>query len=176
MNKWITVINGISSWSGMAVVYLILPMFAVPVIESIFFRLILNEPTVWGLETTLFIFGGYFMIGGAYGLLHKRHVSMDIVYLHMRPKLQQAVDILSSLIILLICIVLVGWGSIWAWESTMMLERTHGAWSPYIWPMRWVLVIAALLLAIQALGDVLTAILKIRGGEVVASADKEVVI
>ena len=158
----------------MLVVFLILPMFAVPVIESIIFRLILNHPTVWGLETTLFIFGWHFMIGGAYALLHKRHVSMDIVYLHMGPKVQAAIDILSSLIILLICIVLVGWGAIWAWESTLMLERTHGAWSPYIWPMRWVVVIAAILLAIQAFGDVLTAIMKVTGGGAINGADKEV--
>ena len=146
-------------------IYLILPMFAVPVIESIIFRLILNQPTVWGLETTLFLYGGYFMIGGAYGLLHKRHVCIDIVYLHFPFRLRTSIDALSSVVILLISFVIFWWGAVWAWESTIIWERTHGAWSPYIWPMRWVVVIAAILLAIQALGDLLAAIQKLRTGK-----------
>ena len=165
MNAWISTISKISTWSGMLMIYLILPMFAVPVIESIIFRLILDEPTVWGLETTLFIFGGYFMIGGAYGLLHKRHVSMDIVYLHFSFRLRAAIDVLAGLVILLISFVIIWWGAVWAWESTMIWERTHGAWSPYIWPMRWIVVIAAILLAIQAFSDLLVAIQKLRIGK-----------
>ena len=169
----VTTINKVSEWSGKAVMFLIIPMFIIPFTESVIFRTILDRATLWGLEATVFIYGAYFILAGAFCHRYRMHVSMDLLYrsLPIRPK--AVLDVLICIIIFIFCGVILWYGGQWALESTMRFEKTFSPWSPYIWPIRWTVPIAAALFILQGFGDLIVAIKTLISGKDIALALSE---
>jgi len=116
-------------------------------------RFLLGRPTLWSQELTLFIFGGYFMLGAAYTLENKGFVAMDIVYNHLNGQKRLIADILIFLSIFLVCGVVVWHGGKWAIDITLTGERSQSLWNPVLWPVRWTIPIGASMVIIQALRD-----------------------
>ena len=75
-------IDGLSSWSGKLISMLIFAMIAVLMWEVIS-RYVFDSPTLWAHETTRYIYGAHFMIGGAYTLYLGAHVNVDIFYIKL---------------------------------------------------------------------------------------------
>ncbi len=73
-----SVINRASTAVGRIAALLILPNIAIVLLE-VFLRYALGRPTVWVNETTQFLFGISFLLGGAYTLAQGGHVRVDVV-------------------------------------------------------------------------------------------------
>lgn len=155
----ITWING---WVGRLTAYLVLPMFALLLLEVIF-RYILRAPSVWTGELTQLIFGVYALMGGGYLLANKGHVSVDIFSASFaRPTLAR-VDIATSILFFLFIGVIVWQGASLAYDSVSRLETSHSAWNPPIWPVKLMIPVAALLLLLQGIAKLLDDIMMATG-------------
>ena len=71
---------------------LVLPLLAV-VIYEVFMRYVFNAPTIWGFETTTFLYGVHYMFGLSYTDVTKGHVKVDIFTVRASAKVQ---DFLSA--------------------------------------------------------------------------------
>lgn len=89
---------------------------------------------------------------------------MDLAYKRLPLRGRAVVDIIIDLIILLFCGVILWFGGKWAWQATMILERSATAWAPYIWPITWTVPVAGGLFIIQTLGDLILAIQTVVSG------------
>jgi TRAP-type mannitol/chloroaromatic compound transport system permease small subunit len=131
------------------------------VVFEVVSRYIFRQPSMWAHETSAFIFGGMFLIGGAYGLLTKVHVSMDVLYLRFSTRGRAIVDLVTSLLFFLFCGVLLWVGGQVAWNSIMNRELSATPWAPPIYPLKSAIVFAALLMLLQGLAkfvrDLITA-------------------
>ena len=87
-------IDNVSEWSGKIFSFAGLVLVGV-VLSEVTCRYLLNNPTEWVYETSLYIFGAMFMIGGAYTLLHGGHVNVDIVHTRLSPRARAITDIVT---------------------------------------------------------------------------------
>ncbi len=77
--RFIRFVDRLSLWTGNLAAWLVLPLLVV-VIHEVALRHLFNAPTAWGYDTSWMIFSAQFLIGGAFTLLRKGHIRIDIVY------------------------------------------------------------------------------------------------
>ncbi len=103
---------------------------------EVFLRYVLNSPTIWAHETTVFLCGLAFTFGGLYCTSRNSHIRVVLIYDVLPPGLRRVFDILISLI----CAVSSGffayasWSmvkrAVWTPAGEIRLETTGSAWSP----------------------------------------------
>lgn len=145
---------------GRAVALLLLPCILITAYEVVM-RYVFNRPTIWVNESTQIIFGFYFLLGGAYTLLHHGHVRVDVLLQGMSARGRRRVDVFGLLVAVFFLSVLLLISGGQAWDSIASLERAESVWEPYIFPiltelgfspMREIYLATPPFIALQALG------------------------
>ena len=77
------------------VAFLIVPMLCIMIWEIVL-RYFFNAPSLWAYEISLFLYGGYIALGGAYTHLTGGHVNVDIIWVRLSPRRRALLDILTS--------------------------------------------------------------------------------
>lgn len=121
------------------------------VVWEVMLRYVFNAPTTWGNELITFIFAGYIMLGGGYTLLHRDHVSMDILYSHLSRRKQAILDVLTAAFVLIYCAVLLRETTIMTLDALRTGQRASSDWSPPLFPVYLLFSIGAALILLQAI-------------------------
>ena len=154
--KIIKNIDLISIWSGKIVAFLILPMVGSLVYEVIA-RYFFNSPTIWGNDMATILYGAFFMLGSAYALQRQQHIRTDFLYEKWSVRTKGIVDSILYITCYFPGLAIFMWySSQYAWKSTMLQERIISSpWMPYIWPLKLVIPIAAFLLLLQGISELI---------------------
>jgi len=130
--------------------FFVIVIMAILVIEVVA-RYVFNSPTIWANQLSILIFGGFFIMGGAYTLMNDGHVRMDLIYNRLPSDRARAImDLITSSLFFLFCGVLLYKTVPYCWEATLTGERvTALCWQAYIWPTYWCLPVATVLLLVQ---------------------------
>jgi TRAP-type mannitol/chloroaromatic compound transport system permease small subunit len=56
------------------------------VLYEVVARTVFGAPTSWGNETTIYLSAMAYLLAGGYGLLHRRHVRIDVIYEALSPR------------------------------------------------------------------------------------------
>ena len=117
-------------------------------------------------DMSYYLYGMFFMLGGAYALSRAQHVRGDIFYRNWPVKVQGAVDLGLYLFAFYPGIIaLMSVGSQWAAASWAIHERSFtSAAAPPLYPLKTVIPIAATLMAIQGVAEVIRAWTALRTG------------
>jgi len=121
------------------------------VIVDVTFRYILNRPSMWAYETSMFIYGAYIVLAGGYTLLHKGHVNVDILYGNLSPRKKAILDVLTAALFFIFMWYLLTYSLEQTIRSWQMGETTNTPWHPPIYPLRTTLPIACILLILQGI-------------------------
>jgi TRAP-type mannitol/chloroaromatic compound transport system permease small subunit len=106
-------------------------------------------PPIWTDEMAQFVLMGYFMLGGAYALQMGSAVRMDLLYARWSDRTRAAVDAVTILTLFVYLGVLL-WGGIESTQYSLeFAERRRGAWRPYMWPVKMVMVAGIVLMVLQ---------------------------
>ena len=163
IERFLSFIDSINEWGGRIFCFLIIPIIGIVMLE-VMLRYVFNAPTIWAHETSTMIFGAHFALGGAYTLLHRGHVNVDILYGRFPPRGQAIIDLITSTLFFLFCGLMLWKGAEFAWASILGRETSYTVWGPPLYPLKAVIPIAAFLLLLQGLAkfirDFLTAIRK----------------
>lgn len=155
---FIKFIDRISEWTGGLAAWLIIPLLAAVVYEVIM-RHVFNLPTKWGYDTAWMLFAAQFLIGGAYTLLRKGHIRIDIVYNVLSERGKLIHDLLCYLICFLVPSVLFTWAGIHfaaeAWKAGEKLSTTN--WFFPAAPPKTLIPVGFFLLALQAIAEFIRA-------------------
>ena len=122
-------------------------------------RYLLNAPTVWANELTQMLFGAYIVLAGGYILATEGHVNVDILYSRLSRKTQAILDIITSVLFFLFCMMMVYYGGSLAWESLSTFEHSQSAWNPPIYPVKLTIPLGAGLLLLQGIAKLIRDIL-----------------
>ena len=123
-------------------------------------RYVFHPRTPWGIELATLLFGPYFLLGGAY-LLHMRgHVSLDLLQKKLSAKNQRLLDLFSFLIIIVFSIIMFSYSFSPAMQAWEYKETSFSAWNPPIWPVKFAIPISVLLLGLQSFAEMLTVLYK----------------
>ena len=135
---------------GWFVAFLMLPMIAIMVYEVIM-RYFFTATSLWAYEISLFMYGAYIALAGAYTLLVKGHVNVDIIWGRLPLRWRSIVDVVTAALFFLFVGVLFKESLEAAIESWAVMENTMTHWSPPYYPLRTSLPVACLLLLLQGL-------------------------
>ncbi|MFP4138231.1 MAG: TRAP transporter small permease subunit [Halomonas sp.] len=145
---------------------LVAPLLAVVtlvVIYDIALRFFIGRPSDWAFDVTKMLFGAHFMLMAAYGLRHHAHVEVDVLKRLLSRRKQAILDILGYLIFFVPFIwMLVTYGGSFFWRSLSRGETTYGVVSVPVYPVKGVIVVAAVLLLLQAVAIVIRAVQELR--------------
>jgi len=137
---------------------IIVPPLAVLVFEIVYdvvLRYVFNRPTIWSFDLSAYIFGAFFILGGAYTLRHRAHVNMDVIYLRLTPRTRAALDVVTSFLFFLFCGIMLWKGAEVAWHSIQIRETTATLWHPPVYIVRLVVPIGAFLILLQGLAKLI---------------------
>lgn len=135
---------------GRIIAFLTVGMMGVVAVEVVL-RYVFDSPTLWAHETAQFLYGAYCVLGGAYALLHKAHVNMDIIYVRLSVRVRAILDLFTSPLVFLYLGMMLWHGTIFAWKSVGVMEVSTTSWAPPIWPIKLILPLAALLFLLQGI-------------------------
>ncbi len=91
------VVHAVIRWIGLSVSYL-MPVLALVVAYGVFARYVLDQPTIWGYDTSLFLFGYIAALGGALAQQKDAHINVDIVHGKVSAKTRRLFDIVTVLL------------------------------------------------------------------------------
>ena len=78
MEKFVYFFESLSIWIGRAFGWCIL-ILTLSVTYEVFVRYVLNAPTVWVFDMMVQMYGGLFLMAGAYALAQDAHVRGDVL-------------------------------------------------------------------------------------------------
>lgn len=158
---YVRVVDTINRIIGRATMYLIFVMMGVLLWSSVSKTFIL--PSLWTLETAQFLMVAYFMLGGPYSLQLGSNVRMDLFYGMWSDRTRAWVDAFTVFALLIFLAVLL-YGGIQSTAYALEYgERSRTAWRPYMAPIKIVMVIATILMILQAIAHFLRDVARIRG-------------
>lgn len=151
----IRLIDGLNECVG-RVVSCVAVIFAGMIIYDVALRYGFNAPTLWAFDLTKALFGFYFVLLGGYALRHDAHVKVDLVTATLRPGLRRIVDILGYLIFFFpFAWVFTTHSWTFALRSLAQRETTYGAVQLPIYPVKLAMAVAAVLLLLQGVSQLL---------------------
>ena len=164
--KFVKLIDKISEWSGALAAWLVVPLTAVVIID-VFQRHVLNSPTHWGYDVLWMLFSAQFLIGGAYTLLRKGHIRIDIVYGLLSERAKLIYDIVNTAVVILLPAILLTWAGIVfaadAWIHDERLSTTN--WFFPAGPSRTLIPIGFFLIALQCIAEIIKNIHALKKGK-----------
>lgn len=151
MRKFLKVIDTINEWVGRVSSFSVI-ILMVLVATEVLLRYVFNRPTLCGFEYTKYVYGFHFMMVSGYVLLHKGHVSIDILYTKVSKKTRTIMDIVSYLIFFFPFVSIMLWqGLMFAQKSWTVLERDWTICESPVYPAKTVIPVAILLLLLQGI-------------------------
>jgi len=134
---------------------------------EVFVRYVLDDPTGWAFDMSSILYGGLFLMAGAYALSRGAHVRGDIFFRLMPKRVQGSIELVLFIIFFypgVIALMYSGWG--YAMDSVRIREVSVN--SPIgvpIWQLKLIIPAAGFLLALQGIAEMLRCIICIRTGE-----------
>ena len=130
-------------------------LVTVAVVWEVVSRTFFTQATTWANETTIYLSAMAYLIGGGYALKHRRHVRIDVVYQLFSEQAKRRLDVFAFVFFVGYVGSLVWVGADMAWTSFQQSEGTGTPWNPRIWPVKLAIPLAALLLLLQGIADLI---------------------
>lgn len=133
---------------------------------EVFVRYVLRDPTSWAFDFSYILYGGLFIMSGAYALSRNAHVRADMFYRLWPIRVQAAVELVLYFIFFfpgVLALVIAGGG--YALESIRIREVSVN--SPVgvpIYQLKALIPVAGALLALQGVAEVIRCIIALRTG------------
>ena len=126
----------------------------------------LDMGSVFLQDVVLYLHGGLFLLVAAFALKRGAHVRVDIFYRNFSTSKKALVDLLGNLIFLQpICwtILLYSWGYVeFSWRIMEVSPEPDGL--PFVYVQKSLLIVVAILLALQSISEILKSLLIIKHG------------
>lgn len=134
---------------------------------EVFVRYVLNDPTSWAFDMSYILYGGLFLMSGAYALSRDAHVRGDVIFRLWPPRVQGAIELVLYFLFFfpgVLALVIAGWG----YGTEAMHLREVSVNSPVgvpVWQLKMLIPVAGAFLALQGIAEVIRCILCIRDGK-----------
>lgn len=147
-------IDRVNEWAGLVLGSSIVVVTFV-VLYEVVARTVFGAPTSWANETTIYLSAMAYLLVGGYALLHRRHVRIDVIYQLLSPRTRVRLDAFTFLFFLAYVLTLIWAGGSIAWGSFQIGETTSTPWNPPIWPVKFAIPLAGVLLLLQGIANLL---------------------
>lgn len=136
---------------------MILPgLIVIIMMYEVFMRYVLELPTNWVNEMSLWMGGWVYLLAGIYAMQQRSHIRITMLYDVVPRWLRKFFDVLSTVLIILWVAATIWGGFNEAWEALITWERFDSAWAPPIPAITQPLVLLiTLIVGIQAVSNLI---------------------
>jgi TRAP-type mannitol/chloroaromatic compound transport system permease small subunit len=169
IQKYIFYMDKASDWTGRIACWIIVPM-VLGTVYDVFMRYLFQAPTRWAYEMTWMEYGALFMLGGGYGMLHKLHVRVDVLFKNYPERVKLWFDAVIYLLVFLPLFAILIKASIsFAYEACAIWEVSAiSYWQPYIWPIKTLMPIVFIQMFLQAVSELIKILIQLnKGGDAI---------
>jgi TRAP-type mannitol/chloroaromatic compound transport system permease small subunit len=165
LQKFLLMIDRFSMAVGHAFAWCIL-ILTLGTSYEVFMRYVMNNPTDWAFDMSYIMYGGLFIMSGAYALSRNAHVRGDVLFRLLPPRTQASIEIVLYFIFFypgVTALIIAGYG--YAHDSFGYQEVSVN--SPVgvpIWQLKALIPLAGIMLFIQGIAQVIRCALCIRDG------------
>jgi len=166
LNRLIYAIDQLSKTVGHAFAWLII-VLTLGTCYEVFVRYVLNNPTSWAFDMSYIVYGGLFLMAGAYTLSRNGHVRGDVLYRLWPARVQASVELALYILFYfpgVISLMVAGW----AYGADAMKLREVSVNSPVgvpVWQLKMLIPVAGFFLALQGIAEVLRCVICLREGQ-----------
>jgi TRAP-type C4-dicarboxylate transport system permease small subunit len=133
-NPIVRVVNGLSAFAGYVSALSILAATLI-IVEQVVVRYVFNMPTVWQVETSVYLLIAATFLGAPYGLKENAHINIDMLIIHLSRRTREWLDLGTSFIALAFCLFLAWRGSAMWWDAYEGGWKSSGIFSfPLVYP------------------------------------------
>lgn len=150
MRKILRIVDTTNEWSGRVFGWLLIPLTLVVVFEVVM-RYVFNKPTVEAWDICVILQGVIVVFGGGYALLHRGHVSVDILVSKLPTRKRALIDCITGAFVVVAIALLLWKVGENAWFSLSIQERYTSAWEPPIYPLKTLMTIGIGIMLLQAI-------------------------
>lgn len=156
-------VDRLSAFVGKAGGWCIVLLTAV-IMYDVTARYVFRAPTAWAFDISYMLYGGLFMLSGAYALSRNGHVRGDFLYRGLAPRTQGKFDLTLYILFFfpgIFALMVQGW----FFFELSYIQNEHSSMSPdgpIIWPFKAVIPIAGALLLLQGLAELVRCVQCIR--------------
>lgn len=148
IENFLKYIDKLNEWVGRIVSYAVLFMVFTLCYE-VFFRYVLNLPTIWVLEINQYVLCAYVALTGGYVFLYNSHVNVEILYERFSPRTKALVNVITSVFFFAVVITLIWKGGTMALEAWETSEESYSMLAAPLFPAKVTVPIGAFLLLLQ---------------------------
>jgi TRAP-type mannitol/chloroaromatic compound transport system permease small subunit len=162
LSRAFTLVDRLSELSGRAASWLVMPL-VLGVTYEVVARYLLNAPTVWAYDLAYMMYASIFMLGAAYALRYGAHVRTDFLYSGFSDRHKAMVDAVGYVLFLptlLFYLLALGRQAQHSWEIGE--KSIESAWRPPLYPFKWMMVVAMVLLLFQSVVELLRTVARLR--------------
>ncbi|MCD1636284.1 TRAP transporter small permease subunit [Martelella mediterranea] len=147
IRTYVRYVDGFNRVVGRIAMWLIFVMMGILLWSSI--SKTMFNPSLWTLEMAQFVMTAYYILGGAYSLQLDSHVRMDLIYGRWTPRQKAAVDAITVIMLFTYLIFLLIGGVSSTQYALKYGETSYSSWSPYMAPIKIVMVAGIFLMFLQ---------------------------
>ena len=147
IKTYVRYVDGFNRIVGRIAMWLIFVMMGILLWSSV--SKTMFNPSLWTLEMAQFVMTAYYILGGAYSLQMDSHVRMDLIYGRWTPRQKAAVDAVTVIMLFTYLIFLLIGGVSSTQYALKYGETSYSSWSPYMAPIKIVMVFGIFLMFLQ---------------------------
>jgi TRAP-type mannitol/chloroaromatic compound transport system permease small subunit len=165
LNRFIYAVDQLSKTVGHAFAWLIVILMLGTCYE-VFVRYLLNDPTSWAFDMSYIVYGGLFLMAGAYTLSRNGHVRGDVLYRLWPPRVQATVELTLYVLFFfpgVISLMVAGWA--YGYDAFKLKEVSVN--SPVgvpVWQLKMLIPFAGFFLTLQGLAELMRCVQCLREG------------
>jgi TRAP-type mannitol/chloroaromatic compound transport system permease small subunit len=148
---YVRTIDAINNILGRFVMYAVFLFMLGILAWSSFSRTVLDAPVNWAVEMAQFSLAAYYLLGGGYSLLHDSHVRMDLLYSRWSPRRMAFADSLTAFFLVGYLVVLLLGGLSSTEYALTFGQKNYSSWGPPLAPVKIVMCVGVVLMALQAI-------------------------
>ena len=162
LDRFVFWIERVNTAVGKAASWLIIPMAGSLVIEVVLRKV--WEPTIWASDLATIMYGTHFFLGAAFTLAMGKHIRTDFLYDRWSPKTRAILDAVQYFVFFLPGMAVYLYVTIeFAADSWYFLEKMATTWRPPAYLYKTVMPVAALLLLLQGIAELIKCVRIVRG-------------
>lgn len=156
--------DSFSEYSGRAISLIIFALLFV-VLYEVVARKFFNAPTVWAFDLSYMLYAAMFLLGGAFTLLHRQHVSIDIITSMFSKRTQAIINVVCYLVFffpfVLAFIYVTGNFALQAWD---IRETSQSPWGQPLYHFKTLMPVGFFLLLLQGVSEFVKNIMALTSG------------
>jgi len=165
INRFVYGVDQLSKTVGHAFAWLIV-ILTLGTCYEVFVRYALSDPTSWAFDMSYIVYGGLFMMAGAYTLSRNGHVRGDVLYRLWPARVQASVELTLYVTFFfpgVIALMIAGWA--YGYEAFRIREvSVNSPAGVPVWQLKMLIPFAGFFLTLQGLAEVLRCVQCLREG------------